>query len=187
MEAKLKTTDDGAADRSSEEIRRARCLAALDRYLKAVGIGDEKARHRLARSAFETIPGLCARGACHDWESMIAAVDQVLCAEHQIDSNGDAQTACEGRIAERCRHSSRLDGEDGRQAVAETGRALPVQCRRQMAAQDLSVSRPARQCVEAALAVPSELWRTQLLRLQLWRPVQGLTLGILCLVVVLVP
>ena len=174
-------------DRSGDEIRRARYLAALDRYLKAVGLSDEKARYRLAKLAAEVTPAGCAGESCDDWEHMIDAVDQVLCNEHNIESTGAPQVAGRGRIAQRIRQSSSDLAPIGKNPADSGGWAIPPQCRQQMPTQELSVIRPAGQWLPSALAFPSVVWRTQLLRLQFWRPAQGLTLGLLCLAVVLVP
>ena len=187
MEAKLKAARGIAEGRGGDEIRQARCLAALDRYLKAVGLGDEKARHRLAKLAAEVTPAGCAEGSCDDWEQMIAAIDQVLCSQHKIEFTGDPQAKVRGRIAQRNQRSSGGFAPIGKVPADSAGWAAPPRCRQQMPAQDLSVSRSARQWLQSVLAFPSDVWRTQLLRLQFWRPAQGLTLGLLCLAVVLVP
>ena len=186
MEAQLITASKTRESGGNEEMRRARRLAALDRYLKAAGLRDEGPRHDLATQVLAALPTTESESVQQDWRAMIAAVDRALSAEIGINADGDRQAASRGRVAKRLSSPSEDLGPHPHLA-AEADWGTPQRCPTKMPAQDLSISRP----LEWWLT-PSQVWRSQIWRLQAWRPAQGrpaqgLMLGVFCLAVVLVP
>lgn len=177
LEAQLIVTDGTAKEGGREELRRAQYLAALDRYLKAVGLRNEELRHRFATRAFENLRSHGPNKAQVDWERIIAAVDQILSAEHGIDAGGDMQIASRGRIAQRNFHLPVASVTINQQLAGAADWGVPVKCPKPMPEQELTVRRPK---LDWRGGVP--LWR-----FQAWRPAHSLMLGLFCLAVVLVP
>ena len=149
------------------EMPQSALVSRIERYLRAAGADDAALRSRLTAA---TARDLLARGVSAEpgWAEIVAAVDRGLADALFAEGASSALPTSRGRVALRL---AATDPETGSHAPGADWSA-PARQRRGMRPQDLSLWCPS---------------ADGLLRLQVSRPVQGLTACLCWLAVIIVP
>ena len=175
LEAQLNTAEEAGETLPSGDRRdlvRAHVLCRLDHYLSAVGVSDATERAALIGKASEILVSQCDLDKKPAWSQMIAIVDRLLAERHEIDTVGEPQLGCRGRLAEifSAGEPNGMPQAEALSRMADWG--TPPRHYRAMPDQELSVRSPS----FSRLFDPAT-----------WRPAQNLVVSLSCLAVILVP
>ena len=175
LEAQLNTAEEAGETVPSGDRRnlvRAQVLCRLDHYLSAAGVGDATERTALIGKASEILVSQCDLDKKPAWSQMIAIVDRLLAERHEIDTGGEPQLSCRGRLAEvfSAHERSGIAQAEALGRTADWG--TPPRHYRAMPDQELTVRSPS----FSRLFDPST-----------WRPAQNFVVSLSCLAVILIP